>query len=80
MKSIEFLATNSVIAASSFPFNLTNLIIINETQSLRLYNCNKYIHIKSVLNNIENNNLKEFEYKDYNSKINTISKEDLKTY
>jgi UDP-N-acetylglucosamine 4,6-dehydratase len=52
--------------------------LINETQSLRLYNINKYIHIKSVLNNSKNEN--NIEYKDYNSKINTISKEELKEY
>jgi UDP-N-acetylglucosamine 4,6-dehydratase len=53
--------------------------LINETQSLRIYKSNKYIHIKSVLEN--NNEISEIsEQKDYNSMINTISKEDLKNY
>ena len=49
--------------------------LINDTQSARIEKCEKYIHIKSVLefkNNIEIEKLM-----DYNSKINISSKENL---
>jgi FlaA1/EpsC-like NDP-sugar epimerase len=51
--------------------------LVNETQSLRLKKIENYMHILSVL---ECTDINEIEQKDYNSKINTISKEDLKQY
>jgi FlaA1/EpsC-like NDP-sugar epimerase len=51
--------------------------LVNETQSLRLKKIENYMHISSVL---ENTGINDSEQKDYNSKINTISKEDLKQY
>ena len=52
--------------------------LINDTQSLRLHHGqNGYIHIKPVYKDIVSD---ENEVKDYNSKINPLSKEELFTY
>ena len=50
--------------------------LINESQSSRIEINNEYMHIKSVFEPIQfNNNLR-----DYNSKLNPLNKEELKTY
>jgi UDP-glucose 4-epimerase len=56
--------------------------LINETQSLRLIKKEKYYYIKSIFyckkNEIQN--IESYEIKDYNSKINPLTKEELKMY
>lgn len=52
--------------------------LINKTQSGRIIQQNNYTHIKSIYN--FNEEIVEDKLLDYNSKINTLSKEDLKTY
>ena len=52
--------------------------LINNTQSARLKLNNEYTHIKSIYTFKETIN--EDDLHDYNSKINTLSKEDLNTY
>lgn len=52
--------------------------LINEAQSSRILTTDKYTHITSVLQH--NGNIDEREQKDYNSKINLMSKTDLKDY
>ena len=52
--------------------------LINKSQSARIKKYGDYIHIKSLFN--FNDNINEDDLHDYNSKINTLSKETLKTY
>lgn len=52
--------------------------LINETQSGRMEKHGKYIHIKSVLN--YEKTIDSTKLKDYNSTLNTLSKEKLKVY
>jgi UDP-N-acetylglucosamine 4,6-dehydratase len=52
--------------------------LINETQSARIQMNGDYTHIKSVFN--FNDNILEEQMHDYNSKINPLSKEDLRLY
>jgi FlaA1/EpsC-like NDP-sugar epimerase len=52
--------------------------LINDTQSARIEVVNEYTHIRSVF--YYNKSINESELKDYNSKINPISKEELKGY
>lgn len=51
--------------------------LINDTQSGRIITCGDYTHIKSVIKypNIINNDMK-----DYNSKINPLTRDELKDY
>lgn len=49
--------------------------LINETQALRTIKINSHMHIKSLL---ESHNISNIEIKDYNSKINPLTKEQLK--
>ena len=52
--------------------------LINKTQSGRTTQKNNYTHIKSIYN--FNEEIFEDKLLDYNSRINTLSKDDLKTY
>ena len=52
--------------------------LINETQSGRMEKHGKYIHINSVLN--YEKTIDSTKLKDYNSTLNTLSKEELKDY
>ena len=52
--------------------------LINETQSVRLQKKNNYYHIKSIFT--YNDIIISENMKDYNSKINPLSKEELKQY
>jgi len=53
--------------------------LINETQSLRLVKKEKYYYIKSIFY-CKKNKIQPNEIKDYNSKINPLTKEELKIY
>lgn len=52
--------------------------LINSSQSARIKKNGDYIHIKSLFN--FKDEIKEDTLNDYNSKINTLNKEELKTY
>jgi UDP-glucose 4-epimerase len=52
--------------------------LINETQSVRLVKQNNFYHIKSIFT--YNDIITSDKMKDYNSKINPLTKEQLKTY
>ena len=52
--------------------------LINETQSLRIEKKNDYFHIKSIFK--YNKPILSENMKDYNSKMNPLSKEELKQY
>ena len=52
--------------------------LINETQSVRIEKNNDYYHIKSIFN--YNKPILSENMKDYNSKINPLTKEELKKY
>ena len=52
--------------------------LINETQSVRIEKNNEYYHIKSIFN--YNKPILSENMKDYNSKINPLTKEELKKY
>jgi UDP-glucose 4-epimerase len=52
--------------------------LINRSQSARIKKINNYMHIKSIFN--FNENIDENVLADYNSKVNTLCKEELKQF